>query len=1063
MKKNILLISINLLLLINPVKSQQIDLDFQTPELYDYAEVYETLKLSNGQIIVIGDIDYANDKPVQGVVKINPDGSLDENFEFNHDLATPIANLAENSLGEIIFASRRYLGKMNNDGELLNIDEDFEGITDLAIQSDDKIVLSRSFVSNPLDFITRVNSDLSIDEDFSANTSANNSISSVEIKGDKIYVSGNFSQINGKPINDIAKLNLDGTLDETFDPGSGTNDRVGEIKVQEDGKVLIGNSYINSFNDIMTDGMVRLNADGSIDQSFADNFPQINGPTSNIFIHENKIYLSAFYEGLEGYEIYLFRLNMDGSRDNSFVPIIINDNVYENGLNLVFENDGLVLGGNVSSGPFNLFSKYDFQGSSIAGFSVPLAQKGSFSSIKKLNDKLYVIGSFYQISDQTSYNLARLNLDGSVDPEFSMQQNLGGIFQIEFTKEEKILLNAGESFIRLNKDASIDPDFSYENFKDMSGISKFHILENDKIMIFGPNNFYRLNPDGSEDISYMNGEGTGGPNGGSTNFAFQSDGKMIVSGIFDSYDNQPVSGIIRLNEDGTLDESFDVNNGITGGFIRSPLYLNVFSNDSIFISGLFDEYDGQDTNGVVQLGPDGELLTLNAFPNQTICLTEYKNSMLLQFYNDSLKKYVWQRRYFDGSVDSTFVKPSELINLSAASQLYRESSTSKTAYVVGRFDVEGESISRNIIKVSLNRAPAIDSQLEDIKVLEDSAFNITKETFTTSDVDDPVQNLSLILMDGENYTLNSDNIIPDQDYNGDLNINIALTDGLDTSVTFQAIAKVEPVNDVPIITAYSGMTVINEDDSLAIEIGKLQISDPDNSVDNMRMILLDGDNYTVDENVVYPELNYYGKLKLNLRVSDQVDTSNAYLTEITVSNVNDTPNITGQTEIPEINSEGLEIKLNQLTVTDPDNTFPNDFSLNILPSDNYSLSEGLITSTTEADTLEVSLTVSDGQIESDVYIFKAITSFITASKDKNSIQARAYPNPAKNHLTIISENFGIRNQLVLINQRGLKLKEVTFTDKIYHLNTKDISPGMYFIRIKTDNNQWLETKFLKLD
>jgi len=1066
MKKNLLPILLNLfllILLINPAKGQEIDLNFQTPDLYDYAEVYKTLKLANGQIILVGDIDYANDKPVQGVVKINPDGSLDESFEFNHDLSTPIANIAENSLGEIVFSSRQYLGKMNKNGKIIHYNEDFEGITDLAIQSDDKVVLARTFVSDSTDFITRLNIDLSIDEDFSSNTSANNNVYSVEIKADQIYIAGIFSRINGQPINDIAKLNLDGTIDESFDSGKGTDDSIRDITIQEDDKVLIGGSFINSFNEIQTNGVVRLNADGSIDQSFKNNFPQINGPASNIFIFENKIYLSAFYDGIEGYEIYLFRLNLDGTRDNSFSPIIINDNVYQKGLNLAFGNDGLIIGGNVSGDPLNVISKYDFQGSSISDFSISIAQEGSFSSIKKLNDKLYVTGSFYRISDQTSYNLARLNLDGTLDPEFLIQQNLGSYANIEFTKEGKILLNTGESFVRLNENASIDPDFNYEKFKDIDVISKFHVLENDKILIFGPNNFYRLNADGSEDTSYMNGEGAGDPDGGQTNFAFQADGKMIVSGKFETYDNQPVSGIVRINEDGTLDESFDVNNGITGGFFPYPLYLNVFSNDSIFISGLFNEYDGQATNGVVELGPNGELLTLNAFPNQTICLAEYNNSMLIQFYSDSLKKYVWQRRYFDGSVDSTFVKPSELINLSAASKSYMESTTSKTAYIIGGFDIDGESTKRNIIKVSLNRAPVIDSQLEDIQVLEDSAFSITKETFTISDADDPVQNLSLILLDGENYTLNSDSIIPDQNFNGNLNINVVLTDGLDTSDTFQAIATIESVNDAPIITEYLGKTLINEDDSLAIEIDNIKINDPDNTIDDMHLILLDGDNYTVDENVIYPALNYYGQLKLNFKVSDQLDTSEVYSTEVTVSNINDKPNITGQTEIPEINSDEFEIKLNQLNVIDPDNTFPNDFTLNILPSENYSLSENLITSNIETDTLEVSLTVSDGQLKSDIFLFKVIISSITSNTNKNNIHAIAYPNPAKNHLTLISENFGIQNQLILINNKGLKIKEVAFTDKIYHLNIDELSPGMYFIRIQTDKNKWFETKFLKLD
>jgi hypothetical protein len=59
------------------------------------------------------------------------------------------------------------------------------------------------------------------------------------------------------------------------------------------------------------------------------------------------------------------------------------------------------------------------------------------------------------------------------------------------------------------------------------------------------------------------------------------DNKILASGNFNSYNGQPVGGLIRLNADGTLDNSFN-NNLLSAGY---PSNIVLQTNGKIIIGG----------------------------------------------------------------------------------------------------------------------------------------------------------------------------------------------------------------------------------------------------------------------------------------------------------------------------------------------------------------------------------------------------------------------------------------------------------------------------------------------
>ena len=87
-----------------------------------------------------------------------------------------------------------------------------------------------------------------------------------------------------------------------------------------------------------------------------------------------------------------------------------------------------------------------------------------------------------------------------------------------------------------------------------------------------------------------------------------------------------------------------------------------------------------------------------------------------------------------------------------------------------------------------------------------------------------------------------------------------------------------------------------------------------------------------------------------------------------VTTVNDAPVITGQSPLSTPEETALAITLGALTVTDPDNTYPTDFTLAVQDGSDYSRAGNTITPVADfIGTLTVPVTVNDGTDNSNVF------------------------------------------------------------------------------------------------
>ena len=85
-----------------------------------------------------------------------------------------------------------------------------------------------------------------------------------------------------------------------------------------------------------------------------------------------------------------------------------------------------------------------------------------------------------------------------------------------------------------------------------------------------------------------------------------------------------------------------------------------------------------------------------------------------------------------------------------------------------------------------------------------------------------------------------------------------------------------------------------------------------------------------------------GTYTVALRVHDD-DTFTIDTASVIISNVNDVPLITGQHSLATDEDTPLTITLNDLTVEDPDNIYPGDFTLTVLAGTNYTFIDNAIT------------------------------------------------------------------------------------------------------------------------
>jgi uncharacterized delta-60 repeat protein len=153
---------------------------------------------------------------------------------------------------------------------------------------------------------------------------------------------------------------------------------------------------------------------------------------------------------------------------------------------------------------------------------------------------------------------------------------------------------------------------TYDTNNKASGQVESIVLQSDgKILLggvfttwggFTVNYIVRLNSDGTRDTAFTTNTGTAA-NNNVNSIALQSDGKILVGGAFTVWNGVAVGSIVRLNSDGTRDTAFTTNTGTAADSQVQTIALQ--SDGKILVGGAFLNWNGVAARTIVRLNSDG--------------------------------------------------------------------------------------------------------------------------------------------------------------------------------------------------------------------------------------------------------------------------------------------------------------------------------------------------------------------------------------------------------------------------------------------------------------------------
>lgn len=610
-----------------------LDTSFDPPDFYQQDNPPSTFTLGNGilsvvlqsdgKIVVGGQFNILN-SGYRHLVRLNTNGSIDNTFNNYAAIPLPLGSFAVRDIavlpgdGLLFFGRQmRVVGKLDADGfPVPGYSYDDSGGTSHAFSAlpDGRFYVVTSRTGSADNFIERHHVDGSIDASF-GNPSANGHIVKIFVQPDgKILMAGFFTAIGGSAFGGLGRLNSDGTVDLTFNPGgSGANTIIRGFRVSASGEIFIGGEF-TQFNGINKSKLAKLNSNGIPDAAFTYTPPLTDTSILDIDALPNgKIAIVGISLGTVSAPASIAFLNSDGSED---AGIVVRNGRHSLVRHIIPQTDGKVL----IAGQFpsvngiarNSVARINSDGTIDNGF-VPFLNGLAGQSVNAvaLQPDGKIIVGFSQ-----GNVLKRLNPDGSQDTGFAPNHlsSLSNILDVALQPDGKVivagdLVFSGIKIVRLNADGTPDPTFKVPANNHINGIIHRVLLQPDgKVLICG--NFTviggsnrvriaRLNSDGTLDNSFN-------PNNGANNALYaldlQSDGKILIGGDFTEFNNSSAQQRIgRLNPDGSLDTSFAVIANKTVNSIR------IQPDGKILVGGSFSMIGASASNSIARLNSDGAI------------------------------------------------------------------------------------------------------------------------------------------------------------------------------------------------------------------------------------------------------------------------------------------------------------------------------------------------------------------------------------------------------------------------------------------------------------------------
>lgn len=991
--------------------AQVVDPSFTTSFVRTNEVIQQIHKAPDNSIYVSGGFNFVNDKLVPGVFRLTPELEIDENFLI------------------------------------------LQGSRIEAIQDDNKLLVSRRVGGQSgMTELLRLNTDGTIDETFSPSIFIANTRDIIILNNGKILLSGDVRTFNGNGVNGMVRLNENGTVDDSFNPGTGFNNVSSffyKTAEQPDGKVIII-GLLSSYDGNSIPGQIfRINLDGSFDNSFqATGAGDGNLMDLRIF-DDGKILISGSNKTFNGQNTgNIVRLFSDGELDRSFSPEVVIDETFTFIRSFDIKDDRIVVSGNIKLADNIEYEvvALDIEGTLDDSFLPSLVSSSVWNTIIAGNSKILIGGPVRSLNNQSKQGLGVLNPDGSVDQDFDVDIERFAEVETDLILEDGGLLISG--------------NYTEVNGQQVSGLIK-------------------LDAAGSIDDSFNI-----GPIDGKVFTMIELDEGYLVGGDFNIIGDKFVTGLALVTKDGEVDERF--NHPFDFGTMVGSIAKE---GDDIYIGGNLIDFDAFASQSVIAKldkngNQDNSFFNIDieeGFTNQIVILPNEKIAISGFFFiTGDTRLTNFHMLNSDGSFDRTynfdsdilfnppFIVPLEngeilLTNLTSFAGsdnggvlLLQENGSTDQAFM---FENRQTETIKYAVKVEQNKLA--------ILTTSNSRDNISFLHFMNTD-----GNIELTTSVSSPSGITVDRI---SQRDNDSFYLFGLFSEL-RSVETQGIALVNIAEHIPELAP---ITVSGKEDSSLLLDESLFLAafdDPNlDELNSIKFVVLDenaeltlsgqaiqSEELITAENLneleVTPSSNYFGKVTLSYRASDNKAFSNDGLIEIFIQPLNDAPTFTSEGEDLTLDENGK----GQITVLfeDIDNE-PSDLTLTFTSSNTDFVSVANISETgdgfertvvvsandNQVGRTTITAILSDGTLNDEIEFVVESDELITSITEPVITKISAYPNPFQGNIDL-SLKVEEKTSISIYTASGKLIEELVYfpsMDKI-NIDLTACTSGFYIIK-----------------
>ena len=571
----------------------------------DYSEVViHAIRVSpvDGNLMIGGDFDRVDRRSRNALVMLTQDGQLVESFRPNLGQVYGVQDIEWTPEGDLLVA-----GNFSDRGTYI-------------VKMDAKGVLKDGF-QGPRN--SREINDLILMEDGT------------------ILVCGGFNELNGVPRGGVARLLPNGTHDSRFVAASRQGGQISRMLMPDENTLyLLG--FISNFDRVPVQGIVKVDLQADPNRpgiSFGSNqrsvwlqeaSQEIDTTTTIHRLGASDRPLSVPFVVSNGtatldsdIRVHTEEVSFEpGQLTHAFEVSAVDDGLLEATESLVIRFDSL--SNTEQEEVIEVFVEdNEIPSVSDASFESIVFQNGSVHDMLRMESGSIAVAGWFAVEGAVppaQICLLIANPDGGVDASFTWNPVIRGSIYTMVETDSGLLV--GGSF----NGELMDTDGSTQSIKDLLHVSRTGELLDLELgsvsggsvqtiakdasgrYVIGGNfttlrglraaNLARLNTDGSLDSTFKI---VSRPNSTVKQIGFQQDGRILIGGDFNQVNRVETGPLARLNEDGSLDDTFQYSvNGYLGK-------MRVLSDDRILLSGGFSVSGIIGDAPLLLLQPDGTL------------------------------------------------------------------------------------------------------------------------------------------------------------------------------------------------------------------------------------------------------------------------------------------------------------------------------------------------------------------------------------------------------------------------------------------------------------------------